>query len=182
MNSKKLLLALVLVPFVFSSCQKIKDALTVKQDVSFTISMPVTVGGTELKTGGLTYPFSASMVFDPMTDETVQQYADQIKGFALTELTLKVDQISDAPVTLSDTELNITATIDGTEITVTLTANQLWNNGDTKTIGNEDWATIEQMLDALVPITCTLTGNCDKPAVTFTLSAVLNSEVSVRIL
>jgi len=182
MNSKKLLIALVLVPFVFSSCQKIKDALTVKQDVSFTIDMPVTVGGTELKSNPLTYPFRESVVSDPMTNTTVQQYAEQIKGFALTELTLKVNDISDAPITLSGTQLEIKATVDGTEIKVILNADQAWNNGDTKTIGNEDWSKIEQMMDALVPITCTVTGNCDKPSATFTLSAVLNSEVSVRIL
>jgi hypothetical protein len=182
MKSKKLLLALVLVPFVFSSCQKIKDALTVKQDVSFSIDMPVTVGGTELKAGNAVYPFNESEVFDPMTNETVKQYADQIKGFALTELTLQVNDISDAPVTLSGTSLEISATIDGTPIVVVLNADQAWNNGDSKTIGSEEWSKIEQMLDALVPITCTLTGNCDKPGVTFTLSAVLNSEVSVRIL
>ena len=179
MKTKNLLVLLPVVALTLGGCATIKEALVVKQDVSFTISMPVTVNEPLLKSSAAV--INASKTFDPAEDEAVQSLIDRIQGFSMNSLTIVVTGISDAPVTLTNANLAISAEVNGETLSVNIPMNGTYNNGDSKTISDDDFATLEQMLDALVPVTTTLTGNTDKSPVSFTLETTLDTQVSIGI-
>ena len=179
MKTRNLLILLPVVALTMGSCAKIKEALVVKQDVSFTINLPVTVNEPLLKSTAAV--INASKTFDPAEDAGVQAMIEKIQGFAMNSLTITVTAISDAPVTLTNASLAITADVNGQTLTVTIPMDGTYNDGDSKTISEDDFATLELMLDALVPITTTLTGNTDKSPVSFTLETTLDTKVTIGI-
>jgi hypothetical protein len=170
MKTRNLLILLPVLALTLGSCAKIKEALVVKQDVSFTISLPVTVNEPLKSTAAV---INESKVFDPMEDATVASLAQKIQRFDMNSLTISVTAISDAPVTLNNANLAITASVDGETLTVNIPMDGTYNSGDYKTIGEEDFDILVSMLSALVPITVTLTGNTDKSPVSFTLINLL---------
>ncbi len=178
MKTRNLLILLPVVALTLGSCAKIKEAMVVKQDVSFTISLPVTVNEPLKSTAAV---INESKVFDPMEDATVASLAQKIQSFAMNSLTISVTAISDAPVTLNNANLAITASVDGENLVVNITMDGTYNDGDSKTIGEDDFAILESMLSALVPVTVTLTGNTDKSPVSFTLETILDTKVTVGI-
>ena len=83
MKTRSILLVLALVLISFSSCSKIKDALTIKVPVEFTNDMQVRDSTSGLKSS-LSYSFYAQTSFNPSTDATVIKYKSKIKSFTAT--------------------------------------------------------------------------------------------------
>ncbi len=101
-------LALVLI-LTAGSCQKIKDALTVKVDTEFKVDLPVVIGGDLLKSMGL-YPFSASETLDLASNETVQDYKNRIKGYDVTGVTGTISGLpASTSITLATAKLTISS-------------------------------------------------------------------------
>lgn len=179
MKTRNLLILLPVLALTLGGCTKIKEALVIKQDVSFTISLPVTVNQPLLKSNAAV--INASQTFDPAGDAAVQSLVERIQGFSMNSLTIFVTGISDAPVTLTNANLAITADVNGQTLTVNIPMDGTYNDGDSKTIADDDFATLEQMLDALVPVITTLTGSTDKSPVSFTLETTLDAKVTIGV-
>ncbi len=174
---------MVLLPVLaltLGSCAKIKEALVVKQDVNFTIDMPVSVSQ-PLKSN--LFEIDERVEFDPTTNADVASLAQKIQGVEMNSVTITVSEISDAPVTLTDCRLVFYEKLDNNELKgMEIVMDGTYRNGDTKTIEGIDFEWLEAMLLSMNPFILILYGNTDKSPVSFTLSAVLDTEVSVRIL
>jgi hypothetical protein len=177
MKTRNLLILLPIVALTLGSCAKIKEALVVKKDVTFTVDLPVSVSEPLKSTG--TY-FNVSRTFDPIEDATVASVAPKLESLSLNSLTITMNEISDAPVTLRNSVLSVMAQtgeglfayeLDGT-----------YNDGFSVTITGEVLDRIEDTLSDLFAITVYLQGFTDKSPVSFTLSTILDTEVSVRII
>jgi len=160
------------------SCNKIKDALTVKVDTEISVNLPITVGEPVLKT--TLYPFSATETLDPEENETVQLYRERIRGYELTGVQGTVSGLNTEFI-LSGAVLSVTTptqsaawSIDNLNVT----------NGTVLTFDNADgqWTTINEMLDSGEILTITFSGNSDKPAVVYTLILLFKLTVTAGIL
>jgi hypothetical protein len=170
-------LALILM-ITATSCQKIKDALTIKVDTEFQVTLPVTVGGELLKTAF--YQFSSSETLDPAENETIQQYKDRIKGYELTGVTGTVSDLI-TTFTLADATLSVSTPSLSTEWSIT---DQVIENGTELTFSNDNgqWTTINSMLDSGEIITVTFSGHTDKPGIVYTLILLFKAQVEAGII
>ena len=176
---KRIAFALALILMIaFTGCEKIKDTLTIKQNVEFTVNLPVTVGGEPLKTDF--YPFSSTETLDPDENENIQQYKERIKSYELTGMTGTVSNLSTS-LTMSDARLEVKTDNLSTEWTFT---DLEISSGTQVTFGNDnsEWTQVNQMLESGDTITITFSGHTDQPGVVYTLILLFKADVRVRIL
>ena len=174
-------LALILI-LTAGSCQKIKDALTIKVDTEFTVDLPVVIGGEPLKSMGL-YPFSVSETLDLENNETIQTYKDRIKGYELTGVTGTISGLASGfSLTLATARLTISSPGFTTqEWTFT---NLVITNGTSITFDNEGdkWGTVDDMLFEGNEITLTFSGSSNVPSLNYTLRLLIEVAVEAGIL
>jgi len=174
-------LALILI-LTAGSCQKIKDALTIKVDTEFTVDLPVVIGGEPLKSIGL-YPYSATETLDLESNETVQNYKDRIKGYEVTGVSGTISGLaSDFSLTLATAKLTISSP-DFTTQEWSFT-NLVITNGTAITFDNEGdkWGTVNSMLYEGNEITITFSGTSNVPSVNFLLQLLIEVAVEAGIL
>lgn len=169
------LLSLVL---ILSSCQKVKDALTVKVDAKFTVNLPVTTSPSPLKS--TMEAFSSTNTFDPLNDEQLAAYKNRINGFDLTNMTGTISQLS-ADVTLNNAKLKVFTASNSTEWNFT---NLHLTNGTVINFDNTagQWAKINTILGEQKVITVTFSGDASQTNVTFTLEVLFGTKVTAKIL
>jgi hypothetical protein len=169
------LLSLVL---ILSSCQKIKDIFIVKVKTDFSVTLPVTISSSPLKS--TTGTFLSTGTFDPLSNADLATYKDKIKGFDITGLTGTVTDLS-AEVTLTDARLLVATDSNSTEWNNT---NLTLTNGTVITFDNtsDQWAKINEILNEQKLITVTFSGNSTQTGVTFNLQVKFVAEVSAKVL
>lgn len=174
-------LALILI-LTTGSCQKIKDALTMKVDAEITVDLPVTIGGEPLKSVGL-YPFTTSETLDLESNETVQQYKDRIRGYEVTGVTGTISGLAtDFSLTLATATLSISSP--GFTTQEWSFTNLVITNGTSVTFDNEGdkWGTVNEMLFEGNEITVTFSGSSNVPSVNYTLRLLIEVAIEAGIL
>ncbi len=163
---------------ILSSCQKIKDVLTVKVDADFSVNLPVTIPEPLLKSTAS--QFLSTSTLDPLSDEDLADYKEKIKSFDLTGMTGTVSELS-VPVTLTDAKLLVNTDANSTEWNFT---NLPLTNGTVVTFDNVggQWTKINDILNEQKEITITFSGNSSQTNVTFNLRIDLETKVSAKIL
>ncbi|MFA6127951.1 MAG: hypothetical protein WC699_11640 [Bacteroidales bacterium] len=176
---KKRILSISLLSFVLilSSCQKIKDLLTVKVDTDFTVNLPVTIGTSPLKSTLGT--FNSTETFDPLSNADLATYKENIKGFDLNSMTGTVSELSEE-VTLTDATLVVSTSLNSTQWHFT---NLQITNGTVIQFDDAagQWTKVNDILEEQTEITVNLSGTANKTNVTFTLAVTLGVQVSAKI-
>lgn len=169
------LLSMVL---ILSSCQKIKDLITVKVKADFSVTLPVTISSPELKSTEGAFLSTANL--DPLSDEDLIKYKDQIKGFELTGMTGTISDLS-AGVTLTNAKLVVNTDANSAEWNFT---NLTLANGTVVTFSDDanQWAKINDILDEQKVITVTFSGISSQTNVTFNLLVTLTTNVTTTVL
>jgi hypothetical protein len=162
---------------ILSSCQKIKDLLTVKVDTKFTVNVPVTIGASPLKSTMGT--FNSTKTFDPLSNEDLAVYKEKIKGFDLTSMTGTVTLLSE-DVTLTDATLVVSTAQNSAQWHFT---NLQITNGTVIQFDDPSgqWTKINDILMEQKEITVVLSGTANKTNVTFTLVVDFGVKVSAGI-
>lgn len=178
MKKRTIAVSLLSLVLILSSCQKIKDILTTKIDADFSLSLPVEISSSPLKSTAGT--FLSTSTLDPLSDEDLAQYKDKIKSFELTGLTGTISELS-ADVTLTNTRLLVNTDSNSAEWNFT---NLPLTNGTVITFDNttSQWAKINEILDEQKVITITFSGTSSQTGVTFNLEVEFVTVVSARIL
>lgn len=178
MKKRTIAVSFLSLVLILSSCQKIKDVLTVKVDAKFTVNLPVTTSPSPLKS--TMEAFSSTDTFDPLNDEQLAKYKDRIKGFDLTDMTGTISELS-ADVTLNNAKLLVSTASNSTEWNFT---NLLLTNGTIITFDNTagQWDKINDILGEQKVITVTFSGDASQTNVTFTLEVQFGTKVSAKIL
>jgi len=175
---KTVFLALfALVALTLSSCQKIKDSLTVDVPVTFDVELDVTTGSDLKSNPGA---FSSSKTFDPAGDEDLAQYLSKIQGYELTGMTGVVSGLSES-LTIESATLTVT---NGSKTASWTVTNLPISDGTALSLTNDggQWTTIGEMMGELKTITVTFAGVSDKPNVVYTLICTFEALVKAGIL
>ena len=112
MKKRIIAVSLLSVVLILSSCQKIKDLLTVKVKTDFTVNLPVTISSPLLKSTEAA--FLSTNTLDPLSNADLASYKDKISGYAITGLSGTISELS-ADVTLTDAKLKVNTDSNSTE-------------------------------------------------------------------
>lgn len=139
MNWRIILSALVISATVWSGCNKAKELLDVEFDADFTVDLPVTQSSRSAEA-----TFLVEETVDPLANETVEQYIDNIKSWNITDLTgifLQVNPDFD----LTNGMVSVSS---GDKSAVWNLATQTITEGSQITLGNDDgqWDTVNEIL------------------------------------
>jgi len=175
-NIGKILMLVALTTF-FTSCESIKSVFDVEVETTLSGDLDIDVEEPAVKSAGDTY-FEANTVIDPMTDEQVEKYADNIKQ-------IRADNIA---ATVIDSNLDGVIFREGMTITM--------GNGDksvTWRTGNEYaivpglefilpdtgglYNAVSDILTAKEMITVSCTGYCNKTGVKVKLRTFIETTV-----
>jgi len=178
MKKRIIAVSLLSVVLILSSCQKIKDLLTVKVKTDFTVNLPVTISSPLLKSTEAA--FLSTNTLDPLSNADLASYKDKISGYAITGLSGTISELS-ADVTLTDAKLKVNTDSNSTEWNFT---NLHLTNGTVVTFDNTggQWAKINEILGEQKIVTVIFSGNASQTNVTFNLLVTFSAEVSTKVL
>lgn len=161
------------VSIVFTGCNKVKGLLDINFDANFSVDMSVDA----LDSGTGFGVFDVEETLDPLADEEVQKYIDNIKDWAVTDLKIKFSQVN-PEFDLSE----CIASMFLDEKTVTwYIADQHVINGDEVNLGNEEnqWSMVNEIIKQKKPFTITLSGKTT-PASQFKVQLIFNSKITAN--
>ena len=178
MKKRIIAVSLLSVVLILSSCQKIKDLLTVKVKTDFTVNLPVTISSPLFKSTEAA--FLSTNTLDPLSNADLASYKDKISGYAITGLSGTISELS-ADVTLTDAKLKVNTDSNSTEWNFT---NLHLTNGTVVTFDNTggQWAKINEILGEQKIVTVIFSGNASQTNVTFNLLVTFSAEVSTKVL
>jgi hypothetical protein len=178
MKQRTFAFSILSLALILSSCDKIKDLLSVKVNANFTVDLPVTIQEPLLKS--TTATFLTTETFDPLSNEDLALYQDKIKGFEVTGIKGTISSIS-ADVTLTNCKLLVTTATNSTEWNFT---NLPLTNGTVITFDNtgSQWDKINEILGEQTEVTVTLSGDTSQTPVTFTLTVEFSTKALTKIL
>jgi hypothetical protein len=184
MKTKVIFFGTALVLLAFSSCQKIKDSLTVKVPVEFNNDLQVKPKGPELKSGS-SFEFEAEEKFNPSTDPTVMKYKERIKSITANEISYTPTGLTQE-VVITTAHLDIFAFPNGrkSEISWRL-SNVTLKNGVSVALGEPSSGSLDalsMLLDGTEVITVSLTGSQNVPVSVYTFTTTLTAEVLANLL
>lgn len=176
MKFTKFPMALLIATLIIASCNTVKDALDVTFDTSFTA--PLNIDVPEGTKAGINGTFNESATIDPLTDENVKKYADNLKDFEVTELTGEITSIN-KDVTLT----TMTITVSNASKSTSWTVNNVAISQGTKiTFGNDngEWDTVNNILKDKQEFTVTAQGETDQDGVQFNLNLTIKVRVTAN--
>ena len=175
MNLKNIAIAFfVLATFTYTGCNKIKEALDVTFNTSFStnINFDVPAASRDINEGGT---FNQTATIDMTTVTQFNDYKDKLKSATVKSITFTVTSISEEPVTLTDVEISIyygdlampVYTITSMEIT----------NGSSFTLPEAQFDVVNQIILNAVGITVGVSGNSSVAPVQFTYKTEIDAEI-----
>lgn len=174
----RIFFTVLLIGIFMPGCEK--GLLDVKFESDFVADLNADVAGKSLgKSVAQTFTFSTSDLVDPLSDDEVNKYKDQIKDVSLTQVSAEITSISKA-VKLVSGKLKVTST--GFSSAEWNFSNQTLQVGSILSIGNETGqiTNVQTMLNSLNPITVTLSGETDQGNVQFTLQVTFSTEITAN--
>jgi hypothetical protein len=186
MKTKAFFLGTAVVLLAFSSCQKIKDSLTVKVPVEFNNDLQVKPKGPELKSGNF-YEFKAEVTFNPSTDPTVIKYKEKIKSITASGISYTPTGLSqDIVITTANLSIFAIDTGTGTPIVISwVLSNVTLKNGNLVALGDPSSGSLDALsllLDGTADIKVTWTGYQNVPVNEYTFTTTLKAEVLAYLL
>jgi hypothetical protein len=154
-------------------CNKVKELLDIKFDADFTINLPVNADDSGL---GFGY-FNVEETVDPLSDEEVQKYIDNIKSWEIIDLKIKFNQVNPD---FDMTEGIVKIYLDEKEVSWLLEDQQIIV-GSEFALGNEDnqWSMVNEIINQKKPFKIKLTGKAT-PASNFNLQLIVNSKITAN--
>lgn len=166
---------------LLSSCSQLSDLLKVKVDTEFQITLPVTADSQPLKSAAV-YPFSAQTTFNPLSQEDLAEYTNQIAAINLTDIMATVTAVSGNFI-LVDALLEISGKDqDGQDVSVSWTfAGVTVTEGVMLALSNAagEYTALSALLTGLGEISVSFSGHTNTPGVTYELFNQLFAEVTV---
>jgi len=153
MNLRTVLISLLLTGLVWSGCNKAKELFDVEFDADFKVNLPVNLIGTRSIDGA----FMVEETVNPLADEEIEKYIDNIKAWNVTQLSGSFLQVN------PDFELTnglVKISSPGQEAIWNLD-NQIITEGTEIILGNENgqWNTVNQILNEKQEFTVLFSGN-----------------------
>jgi len=175
--TRLILKTLVSLIFAFAlitvGCNKVKDLLDIKFDADFKIDMSVNTDDSGL---GFGY-FNVEETVDPLSDEEVQKYIDNIKNWEIIDLKIKFNQVNPD---FYMTEGIVKIYLDEKEVSWLLEDQQI-TPGSEFALGNEEnqWNMVNEIINQKKPFKIKLTGKAT-PASNFNLQLMVNSKITAN--
>ena len=167
-------LALILtVSVIITGCNKVKGLLDINFDADFTVDMSVDASDSGLGNGS----FDVEETVDPLENDDVRKYIDNIKDWEATDLTLKFKQVA-PEFDLSEGKAKM---YNGNkEVTWNLEDQKITENTEVK-LGNDNnqWTTVNEMIMQKEPFTIELSGKAT-PGSQFKVQLVFNSKITAN--
>lgn len=172
-NLKILLSVIVVLALSIAGCNKVKELLDIKFDVDFKVDMSVEAGDSGCEGGA----FSVEKTIDPLADDDVKKYIDNIKGWEVTQLSLLFKQVSpdfylsEGLVKLSHQETEVIWNLDDQQIkenTEIFLAND-----------NGQWQKVNEIMNKKEAFKVFFSGKAD-PGSDFVLQLVINSKITAN--
>lgn len=170
---KIFLAAIFTASVVFAGCNKVKSLLDINFDADFKVDMSV-----DAVDSGLGYgEFNIKETVDPLDDEEVQKYIDNIKGWEVTDLTIKFKQV-DPDFDLSEGQAKMYN--DNKTVEWNLTDQKVYSDLEIS-LGNENnqWAGVNELINQKKPFTINLTGKTT-PGSKFKVQLIFNSKITAN--
>lgn len=173
MNLKVILSILLFTGFVWSGCNKAKELFDVEFDADFKVNLPVKIDGTRSLDG----EFLVEETVDPLADEEIEKYIDNIKSWNVTQLSGTFLQVN------PDFELTngLVKISSSSEEAIWNLNDQMISEGTEIVLGNEDgqWNTVNQILDEKQEFTILFSGN-NSMEEDFVLQLVIETRVTAN--
>lgn len=172
------LILLVMLTAGLSSCQKIKSLFDVEFDTTLTGGLNIDIPESVKKSTNFV-DFNASALMNPLSDDDIDKYSENITDFDVKKVLGEVTFVSDDDIVfksgtsfyVTDNSSTITWTIDsdwpiavGTKMTL----------GD---LGNNIYVEVGNILSKLEPFTVGITGECSKDGISADVDFII--EVTV---
>lgn len=172
MNWRIILSVLVITATVWSGCNKAKELLDVEFDADFTVDLPVSHS-----TRSAEASFLVEETVDPLADENVEKYIDNIKSWNITDLTGVFLQVN-PDFDLTNGQVSVTS---DDKSAVWNLANQTITEGSQISLGNEDgqWATVNEILGQKQVLTVRFSGDSSLDE-DFTLRLTMYTQVTAN--
>ena len=179
MKTRAIFFGMAIVLLSFSSCQKIKDSLTVKVPVEFTSDMQVQAS--ELKSSALFYNFQATATLNPSTNATVIKYKQKIKSITANGMSYTPTGLT-GDVKIWAAVLQIAGSNSaGNPIIINWNINNVTlKNGVKVTLPNPvtgAFSDISTLLDGTSDINIVWSGTQNVPVIKYTFTTTLEAEV-----
>ena len=173
MNWKIILSVLLITGLAWSGCNKAKELLDVEFDADFKVNLPVYLTGARALDGA----FLVEKTVDPLADEEVEKYIDNIKGWNVTEFSgvfLHVNpdfELTNGLVKISSASKQASWNLDDQTIT----------EGTEISLGNENgqWQTINEIFGQKEEFTAHFSGN-NSLEEDFTLQLIIKTRVTAN--
>ncbi len=163
----------VLVFLASTGCSKIGDLFTVSVDADFTVDLPVSIAGPDMKTGS--YAFDVTKTINLADEPDLVDYIDKIKGISLSTMSSTVMglalviQLLDATLTFSGNGESVSWSFTNLSI----------QNGTALVLANNagQFDTVSTILEGLGDVVVRFSGNSNMNNVEYTLTNVLSAAV-----
>lgn len=164
---------LLLIAITIAGCNKVKEILDIKFDADFTVDLSVESSNTGLDKS----TFNVEKTVDPLEDETVQQYIDNIKGWEVLQLDIKFNQVY-PDFYLSDGIVKIAG--NGREVSWNLNDQDIID-GKVIALGNEngEWNMLNEIMNQKEPFIVYFSGNAE-PASSFVLQFIIKTKITAN--
>lgn len=151
MNWRIILSLLVITATVWSGCNKAKELLDVEFDADFTVDLPVTT------TRSVEGSFNVEETVDPLSDDDVAKYIDNIKSWNITNLSGLFLQVN-PDFDLSNAQVMVSS---GDKEAIWNLADQNITEGTSITLSNENgqWETVNEILGMKQEFTVSFSGD-----------------------
>lgn len=173
MNWKIILSVLLITGVAWSGCNKAKELLDVEFETNFKVNLPVSLTGSRSLDG----VFLVEKTVDPLSDEEVEKYIDNIKAWNVTEFTgifLHVNPdfvLTNGLVKMSSVDKEVIWNLEDQTIT----------EGSVINLGNENgqWQTVNDILGQKKEFTVHFSGN-NSLEEDFTLQLIIKTRVTAN--
>lgn len=175
MSLKHIAIAIILVSFTYTGCNKIKEALDVTFDTNFSTNMNFDVSGSasrDINEGG---SFNESVTIDMTTVEQFNTYKDKLKSATVKSITFTVTSISEEPITLTDVVISIY--YDDLAMPVYTITSMDISNGSSFTLPEAQFDVVNQIILNAVGITVEVSGNSSVAPAQFTYKTEIDAEI-----
>ena len=169
---------LVMLTAGLSSCQKIKSLFDVEFDTTLSGDLNIDIQESAMKSTNF-YKFEDSALMNPLSDEDIEEYSENITNFDVTKVLGEVTYVNKSNIVFkSGTSFYIS---DGTS-TVTWTIDSDWSivEGTQLTlgdIGNDIYKEVGDILGELEQFTVGIDGECSESGVSVDIEFII--EVTV---
>lgn len=173
MNWRITLSVFVVAATLLSGCNKAKELLDVKFNTEFSVDLPVNVSGGRSIDGS----FFVEETIDPLADEEVEKYIDNIKSFEITEIKGIFHQV-DPDFDLSGGLVKVSS--DSKEASWSLPVQEI-TNGSVVTLDDQNgqWQTTNDILGEKQPFTVHFSGTTSGEE-DFVLQVIIKTKITAN--